>query len=411
MFITKCFGANTTNGKGQLFQTGSQNPSLQKTSCKSWVFVLLLIGFTSFLGAKFMNGMEFDDLKIWDGRSFSIYDNHKSDQTQIYPDEVLYLKHRIVVGNYGAKVDGVVLIDEEPIADLIHNWLIMYSTKDLIIADEIFTNPMTYFIGGRSYSCSIEQLSKMLKQGLQNPNFGLKHEIVQITGFRGSNDTVIIDLWLRNTKTPSELVPMRFHLLFGDKGWKINSHFHFSLSDIDTHPVFEGYTFPAKNAAAGKDIQNLLLNGDFSERLEDWMVVDYTYGAQTELVTIDGNNCVKLKHQNERDWNAIGQEIRHKLKRGQLYKISLRYKANSVEDTVPLNVRFGDPSLLMHSSTIAPYWNGQFVNNDNTWREATGYFRVQDDFPDASEPMLDIIFDYGSAGTIWLDDISITPID
>ncbi|MEF3694478.1 MAG: hypothetical protein V3576_03930, partial [Candidatus Cloacimonadota bacterium] len=153
----------------------------------------------------------------------------------------------------------------------------------------------------------------------------------------------------------------------------------------------------------------LLLDGGFDDDTHFWKIVNFTAGASTQIVREGHNSYIRLSHQNDRDWCAIGQEIRSKLRAGKTYRISMRYKTDCDNPRVPLIVRFGDRDLLMHTSTITRRLDGYFVTNNGSdqWQEVIDYFLVENDLPNSTEPMLDIFFNYGSSGNIYLDDISL----
>lgn len=149
----------------------------------------------------------------------------------------------------------------------------------------------------------------------------------------------------------------------------------------------------------------LIVNGDFSSGTTGWLVVNYTSGATSSIVSDEGNDCLKLSHQNGSDWNAIGQEIRSKLVLGTTYKVSMKYKVISSDEIIPLRVRFGDSDLIMHSSTISQSLDGSLVVNDSAWHTVEGTFIYGNSLPLITEPMLTVFFDYQVSGAVYLDDI------
>lgn len=151
----------------------------------------------------------------------------------------------------------------------------------------------------------------------------------------------------------------------------------------------------------------LIINGDFSSGTTGWMIVNYTSGATSSIVSDEGNDCIKLSHQSGSDWNAIGQEIRSQLVLGKTYKVSMKYKVISPAENIPLRVRFGDSGLIMHSSIISPNLDGSLVCNDSAWHTVEGTFVCGNSLPLMTEPMLTVYFDYQVSGVVYLDDITV----
>ncbi|MEF3695389.1 MAG: hypothetical protein V3576_08600, partial [Candidatus Cloacimonadota bacterium] len=81
----------------------------------------------------------------WDGSTISIFDTHKTDQRQVYPDEAEWLKHIIVLGPIGPTVDGVVIINEEEITEVMLKWNQMHNQKDLSLARSIYAEQVNYY--------------------------------------------------------------------------------------------------------------------------------------------------------------------------------------------------------------------------------------------------------------------------
>jgi len=151
----------------------------------------------------------------------------------------------------------------------------------------------------------------------------------------------------------------------------------------------------------------LILNGDFSSGTTGWLVVNYTSGATSSIVSSEGNNYLMLNHRSGNDWNAIGQELRSQLVQGATYKISMKYKVDSPDEDISLRIRFADSALIWHSSTITQNLDGRFVINDNAWHEVVGTFICTEDLPQANEPMFVVMFDYQTSGTVCIDDITV----
>jgi len=445
MFMAKCFSPSGWKGAARLNQVMAQDVSRKRIGHKVLILCLLFSGLAGFLGAQNWEGGD------WDGGTIPIFDDHKSDQRQVYPDMVEYMHHAITIGPLGPMVDGVVIIDAEEITEVILKWNTMHNDKDLNLARAIYADQVDFYDNRLNKSSLISNLQQRFNQRHRNYSQG----ITQISGRRIGNTRVQIDLYCDHIAANYMRNPHRIILERNRIGWQIISEnfLPFGFSDfyvpagvgsdpqtdavegmgygdemiVDTTVVdsldYQSVT-KDKNRAWDSKIEEpivvdslviknsqlgdqLLNNGDFSYADDGWSTVEFTPGALIRFEMVDGNDCIRLGHQNNRDWVAIGQEIRSKLKPGTLYEIRLRYRSDCANVQVPLNIRFGDPNLLMHSSTIAPILNGLFVINDNTWHEVAGYFRAGANMPNASEPMLDIIFDYGSAGSIWLDDVSL----
>jgi len=418
MFIVKCSSFSGIKDDALLIPATQHGVSLQRVGCKVLILGLLLCGLSGFLGAQNWEGGD------WDGGTIPIFDDHKSDQRQAYPDELEYLHHMIKLGPLGPTVDGVVIIDAEEITEVMLKWNQMHNEKNLDLARTIYADQVDFYNNHLSKTSLISNLQRQFNQQHRNYSQG----ITQISGRRAGNTRVQIDLYCDHIAANYGRNPHRMILERNRTGWQIISEnflpYGFSDFYVQDEPVSAQEPDTNEDAEPEEMIESmapvdtldmtlyqrgdsLLENGDFTYGTHGWNTVDFTSGARTQLRRENNNFCVMLSHESSGDWNAIGQEIRYKLKQGTLYEIHLRYKSDCANDQVPLLVRFGDPQLLMHSSIIAPFLDGQFAINDNTWSEATGYFRAGADHPNASEPMLDIIFNYGSAGTIWLDDISL----
>lgn len=164
-----------------------------------------------------------------------------------------------------------------------------------------------------------------------------------------------------------------------------------------------GKSNPIINIPDLKTCQNLLRNGDFEKGLTGWKVVNFTNGATTEAINQNKNTFIRFHHNGQRDWNSIGQEIRSMLEIGKTYVVSLKYK---VESNLSLGVRFGDSSLVMHSSSINEKygWDRLMIGNEN-WREDTFEFTAKEDSPKSTEPMFAIYLDYYNTGEILIDDV------
>jgi hypothetical protein len=365
----------------------------------------------------------------WDGSTISIFDTHKTDQRQVYPDEAEWLKHLIVLGPIGPTVDGVVIIDEEEITEVMLKWNQMHNQKDLSLARSIYAEQVNYYDNRLSKSALITALQRRFNE--RHPDYS--QDITEISGIRAGDTTVQIDLMRDHMAENYMRNPIRMILERNPGGWQIISEnfrpFDISedsqatdttsvteisqeLAPVDTlltDLVIRGYEPEPPAPADGLYGAELLLDGSFDDDTHFWKIVNFTAGASTQIVREGHNSYIRLSHQNDRDWCAIGQEIRSKLRAGKTYRISMRYKTDCENPRVPLIVRFGDQDLLMHSSTIARRLDGYFVTNNglDQWQELIDYFLVQNDLPNSSEPMLDIFFNYGSSGSIYLDDISL----
>lgn len=365
----------------------------------------------------------------WDGSTISIFDTHKTDQRQVYPDEAEWLKHIIVLGPIGPTVDGVVIIDEEEITEVMLKWNRMQNQKDLSLARSIYAEQVNYYDNRLSKSALISTLQRRFNE--RHPDYS--QDITEISGIRAGDTTVQIDLMRDHMAENYMRNPIRMILERNRSGWQIISE-NFRPFDIsedsqatDTTSVTEiSQEFAPVDTlltdleirghepelpAPAEDLYGaeLLLDGGFDDDTHFWKIVNFTAGASTQIVREGHNSYIRLSHQNDRDWCAIGQEIRSKLRAGKTYRISLRYKTDCDNPRVPLIVRFGDRDLLMHTSTIARRLDGYFVTNNGSgqWQEVIDYFLVQNDLPNSTEPMLDIFFNYGSSGSIYLDDISL----
>jgi len=163
--------------------------------------------------------------------------------------------------------------------------------------------------------------------------------------------------------------------------------------------------------------ESLVVNGDFdniSSWNSGWRIVEFTSGSKVEAIQESGNIYIKLHHNSESDWCAIGQEIASKFEIGNKYIFSYKYKTS---DSVAIGIHFSDIYLVMHGSKISGEygWNHNLIA-DNAWHTDSFEFSVTEDHPKSNEPMLGIFFDYQYAGDIYVDDISIkkvenTPID
>lgn len=154
----------------------------------------------------------------------------------------------------------------------------------------------------------------------------------------------------------------------------------------------------------------LVVNGNFISGTNGWQIVNFTSGSSSEIVSEGGNNCMVLHHQNVNDWNSIGQEIRSRLIPGTTYWVSMKYKVNSIQENVTLSIRFADSQLVMHSSVVAPNLNESYVISDNSWHQIEGTFVCTSSFPLSSEPMLSVMFNYGTAGTAYIDNVTVREV-
>lgn len=149
---------------------------------------------------------------------------------------------------------------------------------------------------------------------------------------------------------------------------------------------------------------NLIMNGNFDNNFDNWKVVDFTSGAQTNIYSDNDNNTVRFFHNNIHDWNAVGQEIRTKLISGQEYMLTFRYKILNISDCEsPFRIAFADEDLVMHSTNL---YVAQLAPL-NKWIYVRHNFVVTDNFPKSSEPFIDICFDYNVSGEFLIDDILI----
>jgi len=411
-----------TRSSGSLLpKTQRQDSDFSRTTHLIGLVILLFASCFCTLGAQTWGD--------WDGSTISIFDTHKSDQRQVYPDEAEWLKHIIVLGPIGPTVDGVVIIDEEEITEVMLNWNRMQNQKDLSLARTIYAEQVTYYDNRLSKSALIKTLQRSFNE--RHPDYF--QDITEISGIRVGNTTVQIDLMCDHIAANYMRNPIRMILERNRNGWQIISE-NFRPYDISEDPEANDITSVTENdeepvavdtlftglvirghepeppaPADGLYGAELLLDGGFDDDTHFWKTVNFTTGASTQIVREGHNSYIRLSHQNDRDWCAIGQEIRSKLRVGKTYRISLRYKTDCENPRVPLIVRFGDRDLLMHSSTISRRLDGYFVTNNGSgqWQEVIDYFLVQNDLPNSSEPMLNIFFNYGSAGTICLDDISL----
>jgi len=151
--------------------------------------------------------------------------------------------------------------------------------------------------------------------------------------------------------------------------------------------------------------QNLLNNGDFKDGLTGWKVVNYTSGANVEVIEENDNKVVKLHHDGDNDWCSLSQEIASKLEKGKTYVFSYRYKTTS---PVSIGIRFTDPETIWHSSALNnDYgWNHRLINDGN-WHQDSFEFTVGDNHPKPDEPMFAIFLDYHNTGDVYIDDVII----
>jgi Caspase domain/Carbohydrate binding domain len=147
---------------------------------------------------------------------------------------------------------------------------------------------------------------------------------------------------------------------------------------------------------------NLLLNGSIQGSLAGWKVVNFTRGAITEVVQEGGNAVVSMSHSGNKDWSSISQEIRSKLRAGQIYIFSFRYRSL---DSVKIGIRFADSSTVMHSNGIKrEYWENALLPDGSCHADAFE-FTVTSSHPRADEPMFGIFFDYNNTGNVFIDDV------
>ena len=156
-----------------------------------------------------------------------------------------------------------------------------------------------------------------------------------------------------------------------------------------------------------QNCQNILRNGDFENGLEDWDIVNFTPGATAELQKENRNAYIKLIHEGERDWSAIGQEVRSKLQVGDVYVFSFKYK---IESNLSVGIRFADSQMFMHSSVVNERygWN-RLIIGDESWRQDSFEFMASASRPKSDEPLFNICFEYNNIGYILIDDVLIAP--
>jgi hypothetical protein len=65
----------------------------------------------------------------------------------------------------------------------------------------------------------------------------------------------------------------------------------------------------------------------------------------------------------------------------------------------------------MHTSVISPEVDGPYAINDNGWHTMEETFTATANYPLASEPMFEIIFDYGSVGYLCVDNVELVLLD
>lgn len=184
----------------------------------------------------------------------------------------------------------------------------------------------------------------------------------------------------------------------------------FKTGWLSSNTAIEDYVINSSS-----DGDNLLLNGDFSEESNGWLIVDFSVGSSHQIVNENGNKYVRFNHLYPGiytgSWNALGQEVRSLLIPGRTYKVSVDYRLNASVYDNSFKIRFGDPSLIMHTSVISPQVDGPYAINDNCWHTMEETFTATATYPMASEPMLEILFDYGSVGSLCIDNVVLVLLD
>jgi PKD repeat protein len=121
------------------------------------------------------------------------------------------------------------------------------------------------------------------------------------------------------------------------------------------------------------------------------------------MVTDNGNKFVKMHHNGTGDWCSLFQEVRSKLVIGKTYKLTCSYKTL---DNARAHLSFGDVSSIMHSNGIASN-NAPGEIKDGNWHTLEVIFTATEDNPRPDRPNFVVYFDYGYAGDIYIDDLSL----
>jgi hypothetical protein len=185
-------------------------------------------------------------------------------------------------------------------------------------------------------------------------------------------------------------------------------------------PSLDGYTFAPISATMNNVVVNqrnvnfaaipsldTVYNGSFTRGLDSWQEIDFTGGAWHELLSENGNSYLHFHHEWAGDWNCIGQEIRSRMIPGEQYRISLRYRYLPYDPSPNVSILFGDTSLISHATQISDDMLPEDFIGDNCWHDISAVFTCTTDHPSESEPMLHIIFNYGSGGDLDLDDLAL----
>lgn len=182
---------------------------------------------------------------------------------------------------------------------------------------------------------------------------------------------------------------------------------------------------------------NIMVNGSFETgNLSGWQPVNFSgpAGQLTSETAADGMYSYKITHLSNSDWTCIGQNILGKIQPDKDYIFSFAYKTTDPNGT-GFNTRFafGDARLYMHShyaigldvNTTETYYGwGPPITDRYPWYPTEYTFAIAPLIADGEwhyvsakiatteaflyhEPGLGFYYDYGTVGTIYVDDFQV----
>jgi len=157
--------------------------------------------------------------RVWKGETIKVFDNHKSDQNQMYPDQAAFLGKMVVIGDFGPMVEGVAIINDDEITQTVLKWNNMHNEKDLNLINAVYSDKIDLY--GKSYSKT--DIDSYFQSNFANRNPSYHQNIINISGKRIGDTEVQIDLMLytleKDIDSPEAIILV---LERNRAGWRIN---------------------------------------------------------------------------------------------------------------------------------------------------------------------------------------------